>query len=393
MIKHILTLIWNKKKSNFLLFLEIFFSFMILFAVLSFIVSQARVYTVPLGFDTEDVWMVYLEGNAPDADTLEVANTKKLLYQELNSLSEISDVSFTANYGPFMGNTWSTGTDDNGFELQTDLFWADEFYAKTGGLNVTEGRWFVEGDDKAKYNPVVITNKLREECFKGKPVIDSLFILDDDFGDFVKIVGVVDHYKYHGEFDEERAGTFMYAPNTSMDSRVVHLRMQKNIGPEVEQKVNDLVASVTKKNGHSIRKIEEQRIRNSKGTWTSMIALLCISGFLILNVALGLLGVLWFNISKRRSEIGLRRAIGATGSNVSTQFVGEVIMVTLIGILFGIFFAAQFPLMKLFDTENINYYYGMLLAAGIILLLVFICSLYPSMQAAKISPAAVLHED
>jgi len=393
MIKHILTLIWNKKKSNFLLFLEIFFSFMILFAVLSFIVSQARVYNVPLGFDTKDVWMVYLEGNAPDADTLEVANNKRLLYQELQAVPEIKDVSFTAQYGPFMGNNWSTGNDDNGFELQTDLFWADEHYAKTGGLKVIEGRWFEEGDDDTKYKPVVITNKLRKECYDDKPVIDSLLILDDELGDFVKIVGVVEHYKYHGEFEEERGGTFLYAPHTSMESRVVHLRMKKNIGPEVEQRVNDLVASVTKKNGHTIRKVEKQRINNSKGTWTSMIALMSISGFLILNVALGLLGVLWFNISKRRSEIGLRRAMGATGGNISTQFVGEIIMVTLIGILFGVFFAAQFPLMQLFDVENINYYYGMLLAAGIILLLVFICALYPSQQAAKVSPAAVLHED
>jgi len=393
MIKHILTLIWNKKKSNFLLFLEIFFSFMILFAVLSFIVSQARVYSVPLGFDTEDVWMVFLEGNPPDADTLEVANMKTILYQELKAVPEILDVSIGAQYGPFIGNTWSTGTDDNGFELQTDIFWADEHYAKTAGLNVTEGRWFEKGDDDMKYSAVVITNKLREESFKGRPVIDSLFKLDDSFGDFMKIVGVVENYKYHGEFEEERFGTFVYAPSTSMDSRVVHLRMQKNVGPEVEQKVNDLVASVTKKNGHTIRKIEQQRINNSRGTWTSMIALLSISGFLILNVALGLLGVLWFNINKRRSEIGLRRALGATGGNISTQFVGEIIMVTLIGILFGVFFAAQFPLMKLFDVENINYYYGMLLAAGIILLLVFICALYPSQQAAKVSPAVVLHED
>ena len=391
MIKHILTLIWNKKKSNFLLFLEIFFSFMILFAVLSFIVSQVRVYNVPLGFDTKNVWMVNLERNAPDADSLEVANTKKLLYRELMAVSEISDVSFTGNTAPFAGNTWSTGNDDNGFELQTDVTLADEYYAKTAGLKVTEGRWFEEDDGNSKYQAVVITNKLRNDCFKDKPVLDSLFILDDD--ESVKIVGVVEHYKYHGEFEEERPVTTKYVPLTSMDLGVVHLRLKNNVGPETEKKINDLIASITKKNGHAIRKLEQRRIRTSRSTWTSMIALMSISGFLIINVALGLFGVLWFNISKRRSEIGLRRAIGATGSNVSTQFVGEVIMVTLIGILFGVFFAAQFPLMKLFDTENINYYYGMLFSAGIILLLVFICSLYPSMQAAKVSPAAVLHED
>ena len=45
-----------------------------------------------------------------------------------------------------------------------------------------------------------------------------------------------------------------------------------------------------------------------------MIVLLIVACFLIINVALGLFGVLWYNINKRRGEIGLRRAVGATGN-------------------------------------------------------------------------------
>ncbi len=394
MIKHIFTLIWNKKQKNFLLFLEIFFSFMILFAVFAFIISNMRVYYSPLGFDTKNIWTASL--NIPQSsDSLEVAQMKTLLLQELNAMPEVESVSFSGGAFPFSGNTWSTGNDKNGFDFQTCMFFNDEHYANTAGLNITEGRWFVESDKNSKYIPVLITKKFREQSFAGKPVLDSLFVLeeDGDFGEFVKIIGVVDHYKYHGEFAEEQLGTFVFTPSTSKDTWITHIRMKDGVQPDAEEKLNKLIASITKRADFSIRKLEQRRIQKSQSTWTPMIALMSISGFLIINVALGLFGVLWYNISKRKSEIGLRRTVGATRSDISFQFIAEIIMVTLIGIFVGLFFAAQFPIMKLFDIENINYYYAMLSSAGVILLLVLICAFYPSRQAAMVNPAMVLHED
>ncbi|MEM6965697.1 MAG: FtsX-like permease family protein [Bacteroidota bacterium] len=394
MIKHIFTLIWNKKKSNFLLFLEIFFSFLILFSVLTFVISNLRVYYSPLGFETENIWTASLRISS-DNDSTEVAEMKDRLYRELTALPEIEEVSFTSSQFPFSGNMWVTGNDDNGFDFSSCIFFPDENYDKVSGIKVVEGRWFNADDKNAKYDAVVITKKFREESFKGKPVIDSLFILDNegDFTEYVKIVGVVEHYKYMGEFSEERLGTFVYTPRTERLSRVANIRVKPDVSPMTEEKINKLIASITKRADFSIRKQEQRRIRRSRSTWTAMIALMSISGFLIINVALGLFGVLWYNISKRRSEIGLRRTVGATKNNISIQFIGEILMVTFIGILVGLFFAAQFPLMKLFDMENINYYYGMLAAAAIILLLVLICAFYPSRQAALVNPAIALHED
>ena len=110
-------------------------------------------------------------------------------------------------------------------------------------------------------------------------------------------------------------------------------------------------------------------------------------------MALGLFGVLWTNINRRKAEIGLRRTIGATQGAISRQFIGEILMITLSGVLVGLFFAIQFPLMQLFEMENINYYYAMAIAAFIIFVLVLICTFYPSRQAAVIHPALALHED
>ncbi|HEY0176662.1 MAG TPA: FtsX-like permease family protein, partial [Pedobacter sp.] len=121
--------------------------------------------------------------------------------------------------------------------------------------------------------------------------------------------------------------------------------------------------------------------------------LLVISGFLIFNVALGLFGVLWYNISKRRGEIGLRRAIGASAVSVYGQLVGEALVLATFSLIIGSFFAVQFPLLHVFDLPASVYLTSILLSILFIYLLVIICSLYPGKQAAAIHPAVALHED
>ena len=124
-----------------------------------------------------------------------------------------------------------------------------------------------------------------------------------------------------------------------------------------------------------------------------MIVLLIVAGFLIVNVALGLFGVLWYNISRRRGEIGLRRAIGASGKSVSAQLVTESMILATMSLTIGSFFAIQFPLLNVFDLPAAVYFTAMVLSVLFIYILVFICSLYPGKQAASIYPAVALHEE
>ena len=124
-----------------------------------------------------------------------------------------------------------------------------------------------------------------------------------------------------------------------------------------------------------------------------MIITLIVACFLVINVALGLFGVLWYNINKRRGEIGLRRAIGASGQTVSSQLVSESLILATLSLIVGTFFAVQFPLLNVFDLQASIYIVAMLLSIIFIYLLVFICSLYPGKQAAAIFPAVALHED
>jgi len=59
----------------------------------------------------------------------------------------------------------------------------------------------------------------------------------------------------------------------------------------------------------------------------------------------------------------------------------------------GLFFAVQVPLLKLTEYSDSMFYQAMGYASLVIFTLVFICALFPSFQAAKITPASALHED
>lgn len=367
---------------------------MILFVVFGFVIANLRMYQTPLGFETKNQWVAHLD-ILDTEDSTEVANMKERLLKEIQAMPYIEAASFGCSRTPFRMSMWTTGTDDNGFELFTCLLAGDEYFLETRGLKLLEGRWFTEEDENAKYRPVVVSKKVIEDSFEGRMYLDSIFDFGEEetVGKFCKIIGVVDHYKYFGEFEDEWAASFFYFPHTSKFTSNLNMKVSSKAPPEFEEEVNKTIASISKKSDFVILDLEKRRRENSKGTWVPMVALMSICLFLVLNVALGLFGVLWYNISKRRAEIGLRRTLGASPGRITNQFIWEVMIVTFSGILLGLLFAIQFPILEFFDTENANYYYAMLSAATLILVLVFICSVFPSRQAAGIHPALALHED
>lgn len=383
---------WNRRKKNFLLFLEIFVSFLILFAVLSFVTFNIRNYNEPLGYNTDETWIIYQSVDEETTDTLAWAETKKRLRQELLAMPEIEAVSFMSYVTPFGNSNWATGHDENDFELFTYLAMTDEHYADAANLDILEGRWFEESDKDAKYPPVVISKKMRDATFKDNPVIDSIYFVDNGDKES-RIIGVIDHYKYTGNFRTEEPMTFTYKSIEDIGSNNINIRVASNARPELEEEVNEMVAQITKKQNFRIERLDTEQKMANKSTWIPMIALLSISGFLILNIALGLFGVVWFNVNKRRGEIGLRRTVGATKSSITRQFITEILLVALIGILAGAFFSVQVPILKVIDIEAINFIYAMLFSTGIIILIVLLCTFYPSYQASLIAPAIALHEE
>lgn len=387
MLRHILTLIWNRKGKNALMIAEIFFAFLILFAVLTFVLHNFNNYKTPLGFETNQLWLSHLsfEGR----DSLEVVQTKQNLKRELLAKPQIQGIAFSRHSSPFGNSRSMYGSDDNGFPLQSDLYPADIDFKEVAGLKIIAGRWFTEEDKQSKYKPFVITKKLHEKYFNSQPVLDSIYQISGEG----KIVGIVDHFRYNGQFEEEAPLTFNYFPKEHEDMNTIYFRLKEGVSLEFEEELMNTVLQVGKLDDALIQQVENRRVQTNKSIWVPIIALLSICGFLIFNVALGLFGVLWYTISKRKAEIGLRRTLGAFKSTIAIQFIIEILVIALIGILLGALFGIQVPLLSELDIPSKFFYQAIALSSLLILVLVLICAVYPSQQAARIAPAMALHEE
>ena len=127
--------------------------------------------------------------------------------------------------------------------------------------------------------------------------------------------------------------------------------------------------------------------------WVPLIGMLSVTLFLIINIAMGLFGTLRYAINKRRSEVGLRKVLGATSNNIRLQVVGEVVLLMMLA-----FMVALIPTVQIFEFGNLiedytTFITSIVLSLLLILILVLICSIIPSHRASKLMPAVALHEE
>ncbi len=400
MFKHLFKLIWNKKKQNFLLIMEMLISFMVMFAVFTLVVFCYYNYRQPMGFNYENVWTVSFTPpeNIKRADSVEMFHDA--LKKQLLSMPQIKAVSFSGSNVPFAMSTHNTRINTkNHQDVESFVYNIEDTYKDVLNLHVLEGRWLSKADIPSKYVPVVISKNLKEQLF-GTDIAIGKIIGEPDFNspsgasiDRYRVIGVVDNIKDKGEYHAIENGLYMQMDslwNNWAGNMVI--KVTPNADAAFEGKLFKTLSDAI---GTSIEieHLDKKLIDINKVMLVPLIITSIIAGFLIINVALGLFGVLWYNINKRKAEIGLRRAVGATGNAVSKQLVSESLVLSTLSLIVGFFFAVQFPLLNVFDLSASIYVTAIVLAIVFIYLLVFICSIYPGRQAAAIFPATALHED
>lgn len=390
MFRHLLSFIWNRKKKNALLIVELAFAFIILFGVYTFIYFNIERYNSPLGFDTKDRLVVMLGSNT-EIDSLDAAKLDENLRGAIRSLPEVKSTSMSFDVVPFSGSNWMSSFEDRGVQANPNMIFADEDFAEVMNLKVIEGHWFKKENRYNKYPALVITKQLKDRVWPDTAVIGHVIQWN---GIEQQIVGVVDHYKYQGEFRAEHDIIFSDLIEPHKYELALTVLLKEGVSNGVEPKIDEILKRET--NGYwefSIRNLDNIRLIASRSKWIPIMVFICISLFLILNVALGLFGVLLYNIKKRKSEIGLRRALGATSASVFRQLIGEMLIITTFGLIIGFFFAIQAPLLSIFPVAIETYVTATLLAATTVILLVLICTIYPGTQAILIRPATALHDE
>jgi putative ABC transport system permease protein len=112
----------------------------------------------------------------------------------------------------------------------------------------------------------------------------------------------------------------------------------------------------------------------------------------LIGGGVGIANVMLMSVLERRSEIGLRRALGATRRHIAMQFVSEALALALVGGVLGVLLGAGLAVTYALSQEWTPIIPAVAVVGGIIAALAIgaIAGFYPAMRAARLSPTDAL---
>jgi putative ABC transport system permease protein len=293
MFKHLFKLTWNKKKQNFLLITEILVSFLVLFAVFSLLVYYYQNYKKPMGIDYENVWVA----NYSNAYKTDNTDSLTLFYETLRntvkSMPYVKEISFTSENVPFSNSTDGDGLVYNNTREQVDVFSVEDSYLNVLNLKLLEGRWFNRQDAVSKEIPIIINETLRQRLFGNDHAIGKAVSFDHDEKRKVMVIGVVEDEKVKGDYVKVDPATFV-----RLDTGSFHwlgnilIKVSADADAAFEGRLYKTLANAMKNSDVEIEHLHNKRESKNYFALVPMIVLLMVSGFLIVNVAMGIFGVM-----------------------------------------------------------------------------------------------------
>ncbi len=291
-------------------------------------------------------------------------------------------------------------------------------YLDNLNLRPVFGRALTPSDESERKRVCVVRARLlRELGFAGDPLTLDLKV----GGDVYRIVGVLPDYEFRGMaqtalgVDDRRYE--VYAPFDTVVDRLGFQEIEytgssyTNRRVELHQMVceaadaNDVleaakcVQAVLVKN-HAKRDYDMTvplELLASRQSAQRMfdIGLLIIASISLFVGGIGILNIMLASVTERTREIGIRRAIGATQGDITTQFLIETVTLAAIGGALGVIFGVAMS----FVGETFTGWPPVITAWAVALSLAISCStgvvfgLYPAWRAAQMNPIQALRHE
>lgn len=274
----------------------------------------------------------------------------------------------------------------------------DEEYFSTSAFEIAEGRNFTKSEAFSGSNRAILGSDIVEKLFDGNPekavgnsislngakykVLGTLEQKGNSSGDgndkrvFIPLINAK---KIYGYPNKSYNVTVAVQNSTEIDDAV-------SAGIGVMRNVRKLKAS--EKNDFEIRKSDGILERLKEMTSTIRWATIVIAGLTLLGAAIGLMNIMLVSVTERTREIGVRKALGATRSNVLLQFLTEAVVICLIGGLVGIVLGIGIGLLVALGTKGqfVTPWHWMLLGITICVIVGVVSGIYPALKASRLDP-------
>jgi putative ABC transport system permease protein len=397
MIRHFLKLAWRRKRANALLIAEILASFVVVFAVATAGIQLARSYGRPVGFDYRNVWEIDVDRQKTSDSTWTPEETAGFarLVRGAAAIEGVETVAGAFN-APYDFGMMIGGFMINGRSIDPEVTEVTDAFREVVHLDLVRGRWFEPADDALSYRPIVVNQEFASVAFPGEDAIGKSLPRDESEPER-RIVGIVSEYRRGGELALSRPFIFRRIPLGSPDVRPPQklvVRARPGVDAGFEERLVRGLQPIGPDWTLEARSLADNRAASFKIHLAPLLVLGLVASFLLAMVALGLIGVLWQNVTRRAREFGLRRAAGASQNDIQLQVLMEITLTAALGLAVGLLLVAQVPLVPFLGFLSA----GTIAAGAVTAILVVVglaltAAAYPSWLATRTQPADALRDE
>ena len=267
-------------------------------------------------------------------------------------------------------------------------------YFEAMGIPLLEGRAFNDQDKSVSEKVIILSERAARFLFPGRsPIGGQVRHNTNGMADpWSRVVGVVGNVRYKA--DETFEGMEMYYPSSQWGFESAYVAILFPGSPAgFENAVRQAVASVDAETGIDEMKTMDALMNETlwqQRSWGFVLA--GFAGTTLLLAAVGLYGVMAYSVSLRRTEIGIRAALGATPKTIFGEVTREGVYLAAAGAAIG--FLAALGVTRLLRTMLYGVPPGdpgtFVLAALVLIGVAAVASALPGIRAAHMDPVKIL---
>lgn len=263
--------------------------------------------------------------------------------------------------------------------------------AELFSTDIASGRFFNANEVRSNSYVAVIAPDVKEELFGKIDAVGEKVNID---GKSFEIVGVtIDE----GMTSNQR----IYVPYTtaqqafdvdSITNILIKAKNREDID-EVALKIEHTLVQELSPNDFTV--LSQKDILNSIGSILDVLSLVlaAIAGISLFVGGIGIMNIMLVTVNERISEIGLRKALGATRFDIGSQFLVESVFISLFGGILGLFVSWLLTLgIKNYIRAEITPW-AALLSVGFSLFVGVAFGTYPALKGAKKDPIEALRQE